>query len=274
MRLQISGVGFHYKSHAVLDDVSLSIETGQVLSLTGPNGSGKTTLLKCINRILHPKRGAVLMDHSNIDRMNLKELARALGYVPQSAPASFPLTVFDAVVLGRRPHVNWKLGERDKEVAFEVLKSMKLDDMALRLFNELSGGEKQKVLIARALCQEPQVLLLDEPTSNLDLRRQLEVLDLLSNLIRERGLCAIMAMHDLNLAARYSTQVAMLKNGSVFAVGSPAKILRKEVIKEVYGVLTEVKNDTGYPYIIPLAPVDAVPERDGKEERSLPEIPD
>jgi len=196
------------------------------------------------------------MDSRDISRMKLKELARSIGYVPQSAPASFPLTVFDTVLLGRRPHVNWKLGERDKEVAFSVLKSMKLDGMAMRLFNELSGGEKQKVLIARALCQEPKALILDEPTSNLDLRCQLEVLDLLIDLIRTKGLCAIMAMHDLNLAARYSTHIAMLKNGCIFATGTPDTVFKREVLREVYGVETEIVNNYGLPHIIPLAPTD------------------
>jgi len=129
---------------------------------------------------------------------------------------------------------------------------MELDDMALRLFNELSGGEKQKVLMARALSQEPQVLLLDEPTSNLDLRHQLEVMDLVIDMVKERGISAVMAMHDLNLASRFSTKIVMLKHGEIYAAGEPGDVLNSDNIKEVYGVETTVNSDSDRPYIIPL----------------------
>ena len=225
-----------------------------MLSLVGPNGSGKTTLLKCINRILRPKRGTILVEGRDVSKVELKELARSLGYVPQSAPSSFPLTVFDAVLLGRKPHVNWKLDERDKEIAFGVLRLMELDGMALRLFIELSGGEKQKVLMARALSQEPQILLLDEPTSNLDLKHQLEVLELVINMVKEKGLSAVMAMHDLNLASTFSDRIVMLKDGKIYAAGEPKGVLNSDNIKEVYGIEATVNSNSGRPYIIPLTP--------------------
>jgi iron complex transport system ATP-binding protein len=255
MKLQISGIQFDYGSKSVLEDISLELGKGEVLSLAGPNGSGKTTLLRCINRIINPKSGTIIVDGNDISQASLKELAHYLGYVPQSSPASFPLTVFDTVLLGRKPHVNWKLSDRDKELAFEVLRMMDLEELALRLFNELSGGEKQKVLVARAICQEPEVLILDEPTSNLDLRHQLEVLGLIFELVKDRGLSAVMAMHDLNLAARFSTKIAMIKNGRVYAAGEPGEVLKKDIIREVYGVETEVSNSSGLPYIIPVGPV-------------------
>jgi iron complex transport system ATP-binding protein len=255
MKLEIKGVQFSYGSMPALESISLGVEAGEVLSLVGPNGSGKTTLLKCINRILKPKRGTILVEGRDVSKVELKDLAHCLGYVPQSAPSSFPLTVYDTVLLGRKPHVNWKLGEKDKEIAFGVLRLMKLDDMALRLFNELSGGEKQKVLMARAFSQEPQVLLLDEPTSNLDLRHQLEVLGLIVDMVRERGLSAVMAMHDLNLASRFSTKIVMLKQGKIYAAGEPREILNSDNIKEVYGVETTINSDSGRPYIIPLTPM-------------------
>jgi iron complex transport system ATP-binding protein len=255
VKLEIRGVQFSYGSAPVLEDISLSIGNGETLSLVGPNGSGKTTLLKCINRILKPKRGTILVEGKDVSRVGSKELAHCLGYVPQSAPSSFPLTVYETVLLGRKPHVNWRLSERDKEVAFGVLRLMKLDDMALRLFNELSGGEKQKVLMARALSQEPQVLLLDEPTSNLDLRHQLEVLGLIVDMVKEKGLSAAMAMHDLNLASRFSTKIVMLKHGKIYAAGEPREVLNSDNIKEVYGVDTTINSDSGRPYIIPLTPM-------------------
>ncbi|MBN2239896.1 MAG: ABC transporter ATP-binding protein, partial [Dehalococcoidales bacterium] len=207
-----------------------------------------------------PKGGCILIEGTDICTAGLKDLALKLGYVPQSAPSTFPLTVFDTVLLGRRPHVNWRIREIDKDIAFDIMKLMKLDHLALRLFNELSGGEKQKVLIARAICQEPSVLVLDEPTSNLDLRHQLDVLDLISGFVRERGLAAVMAMHDLNLASRYSTMISMLKNGRIYAAGEPSSVLTPENIREVYGVDTVIHFNSGSPYIIPVSPVkESVP---------------
>jgi len=251
MKMQINGVKFNYGSVPVLRDVSLGIGGGELLSLVGPNGSGKTTLLRCINRILKPRKGAIMLEGKNLAELDLKALARCIGYVPQNAPSSFPLTVFDTVLLGRKPHVNWRLGERDKAIVFNTLRMMELEDLALRLFNELSGGEKQKVLIARAIAQEPRVLLLDEPTNNLDLKHQLEVLGLIAGLVNEKNLSAVMAMHDLNLAATFSSKIAMLDHGRVYAAGEPGDVLNAENIRTVYGVETIVKNDSGRPYIIP-----------------------
>ena len=156
--------------------------------------------------------------------------------------------------------MNWRLDERDKEIAFGVLRLMELDGMALRLFNELSGGEKQKVLMARALSQEPQVLLLDEPTSNLDLKHQLEVLEVVINMVKEKGLSAVMAMHDLNLASTFSDRIVMLKDGKIYAAGEPRGVLNSDNIKEVYGIEATVNSNSGRPYIIPLTPRRKAPK--------------
>jgi len=257
MRLEIKGVQFGYRSMPVLESVSLSAGEGEVLSLVGPNGSGKTTLLKCINRILKTKKGTVFVAGRDVSKVKVKELARLLGYVPQSTHNSFPLTVFDTVLLGRTPHVSFKVSERDKEIVFSVLTMMGLEEMAFRTFNELSAGEKQRVLLARSLAQEPQVLLLDEPTSNLDLKHQLETLDLISEVVKKKGLSAVMAIHDLNLASRFSDKIAMLKDGGIYAAGESGEVFSPENIREVYGVETRVlANDSGKPYIIPLAAVE------------------
>lgn len=257
MRLEIKGVQFGYRSMPVLESVSLSAGEGEVLSLVGPNGSGKTTLLKCINRILKTKKGTVFVAGKDVSKVKAKELARFLGYVPQSTHNSFPLTVFDTVLLGRTPHVSFKVGERDKEIVFSVLTMMGLEEMAFRTFNELSGGEKQRVLLARSLAQEPQVLLLDEPTSNLDLKHQLETLDIIREVVKKKSLLAVMAIHDLNLASRFSDKIAMLKDGGIYAAGKSSEVFNPENIKEVYGVETRVlANDSGKPYIIPLAAVE------------------
>ena len=255
MKLEIEGVQFSYKSTPVLNNISLNVGEGTVLSLVGPNGSGKTTLLKCMNRILNPKKGTIFLEGKDISKLKAKELARFLGYIPQNAHNSFPLTVFDTVLLGRIPHLNFKISDQDKETVFAVLTLMGLEDIAFRTFNELSGGERQKVLVARALCQEPEVLLLDEPTSNLDLRHQLEVLSIIVNLVKGRGISAVMAIHDLNLASRFSDNLVMLKDGMIYAIGEVREILNSKNIREVYGVDTTINNDSGRPYVIPLAPV-------------------
>lgn len=255
MRLQVDGISFDYGSVPILEEVCVDIAGGEILSLVGPNGSGKTTLLRCVNRILKPKTGTVILGDRNIGAVGLKELALHLGYVPQSAPSSFPLTVFDTVLLGRKPHVTWKLSEHDKELAFNVLEMMNLGSYALRLFSELSGGEQQKVLIARAICQEPKVLLMDEPTSSLDLKHQLETLALVRHLVEERRISAVLAMHDLNHAARFSDRIAMLRKGVLYAAGEPGQVLTADNIREVYGVETEIIRNGHGPYIIPIAPV-------------------
>ena len=252
MRLEVKGVRFSYKSAPVLKDVCLEVGDGEMVSLVGPNGSGKTTLLKCIARILKPKKGVILLNGDELGKISSKELARILGYVPQSSPSSFPLTVFETVLLGRKPYIRWRLSRRDKDIVLNTLRLMELDGLALRMFNELSGGERQKVLIARALAQEPEVLLLDEPTSSLDLRHQIEVLQLISDIVRERKLAAIMAIHDLNLASMFSDKIIMLKEGKIYAAGKGEEVLNPENIWEVYGVRVMVSYDPGRPHIIPL----------------------
>ncbi|RJS83904.1 ABC transporter ATP-binding protein [Candidatus Bathyarchaeota archaeon] len=255
MKLEIRGVNFSYDSRPVLEDVTMSVDEGNVVSLVGPNGSGKTTLLKCINKILKPKKGVVLVEEKDVREMKLKELAKLLGYVPQISVSSFPSTVFDTVLLGRRPYINWSVSPKDREIASQTLALMGIEDLALRHLNELSGGERQKVIIARALAQEPQVILLDEPTSNLDIKHQLEVLGIIRSVVKKKRIAALIAIHDLNLASRFSDKIILLHKGKIYDAGEPAKVLTQENIRIVYGVEVEI-NNSGTPYIIPLTPVN------------------
>ena len=258
MKLEIKGVSFGYGSMPALEDVTMSLGDGEIVSLVGPNGSGKTTLLKCINMILKFQKGTVLVEEKDISKLKLKELAKLLSYVPQSAGRSFPSTVFEIVLIGRKPYVDWSVSSRDKEIVSNILSLMGLKEMALRQSNELSGGEYQKVLIARALAQEPQVLLLDEPTSNLDLKHQLDVLNLITSIVKKKNIAAVMAMHDLNLASRFSNKMIFLNGGKIYDAGKPEKVLTERNIRKVYGVEAIVNKNAGYFHVTPIASISEV----------------
>jgi iron complex transport system ATP-binding protein len=250
-KITIKNLTFSYNSHRILDDLNIVIENSEVLSLVGPNGSGKTTLIKCIDRILKPK-GSILLDGQEIERMSRKDVARQIGYVPQSSSTPLATTVFDTVLMGRRPHIGWRVADSDLEKVAEVLERLHLEDLAMRDFSQLSGGQKQKVLIARALAQEPAVLLLDEPTSNLDMMHQLEVMETVSRTVKEKKISAVMAIHDLNLASRFSDKLIMLKGGKVYAAGKPKALLNEINISRVYGIEAMVMDAMGRPYIVPM----------------------
>jgi iron complex transport system ATP-binding protein len=255
VKLKVKDVEFSYASVPVLKDICIELAESEMLGVVGPNGAGKSTLIRCIDRILKPQRGIILLDARDIKEMHLMELAKKMGYIPQSTSQVFPATVFDTVLMGRRPHLGWRSGDKDAEIVLEMLQLLNIEEFAMRDINELSGGQQQKVFIARALTQEPDVLLLDEPTSNLDIRHQLEVMDIIKNIVREKGISAIMAIHDLNLASRYSDKIIMLNSGKIFSAGDPASVLTAENIKHVYGVEALVNNHHERPYILPIRPI-------------------
>ena len=258
MKLTVNKLCFDYDGIPALRDVEFEVKEEEMLSIVGPNGSGKSTLLKCINRILKTKQNTVLIDGRDVNKIGLRDLSKAMGYVPQSSASTFPFTVFDIVLMGRRPYVNWSLSERDYKIVAEALDSLGIGKLAMRHFDALSGGEQQKVVIARALAQQPQILLLDEPTSNLDIKHQLELLITVKNLTREKQLSVLMAMHDLNLASRFSDKMIMLKNGRIFAAGTPESVLTEEIIESVYGVKSQVtKSVVEKPQVTPLKPVSS-----------------
>ena len=259
MKLEIKGACFSYGSRPVLENVTMSIKEGEVVSIVGPNGSGKSTLLKCINRILKPE-GNILVDGTDLARVKSRDLAKLLGYVPQSINHSFPATVFDTVLLGRKPYVDWSISSEDIEIVSNIISLMGLKDMALRQSNELSGGERQKVFMARALAQEPEVLLLDEPTSNLDMRHQLDVLDIVRSLVNMKKTAAVMAIHDLNLAAQFSDRLILLENGKIYEAGTPAEVITVENIRRIYGVEVDIINNSRHLHIIPVVPMNSGPE--------------
>jgi iron complex transport system ATP-binding protein len=256
VNITIQDVTFSYRSTPTLNNVSLQLKEAEVLGMIGPNGSGKTTLLKCINKILEPKQGTILLDTQEVKKMSRLEIAKHIGYVPQSSvgnPNALP--VFEVVLMGRRPHITWQSSEKDSAKVWEALKLLNIEHIAMRDFYELSGGEQQRVLIARSLAQEAKVLLLDEPTSNLDIKHQLEVMNLTRKLVTTQKLTAAVAIHDLNLASRYCDKIVMLKNGQVYAAGDTFSVLSPESISTVYDVEVVINNVKNIPYIVPITPL-------------------
>ena len=252
MKVTISGLEFGYSSSPVLKDVNLEVNGPQLISIIGPNGVGKSTLIHCINKILSPTKGVVMINGEDVNEISIKEMAKKGGYVPYATSDAFPLSVVDTVLMGRHPHSGWKSLDHDLDVVYSTLKLINIEHLAMRSFDELSAGQHQKVMLARGLVQEPEVLLLDEPTSNLDIKHQMEVTRILRNLSQEKGILIIMISHDLNIAAKYSDNMVMLSNGSIYAVGTPKEVLTKENIKAVYGVDSEIIESHGRPHIIML----------------------
>ncbi len=250
MILDVNGVEFQYRSKEVLRDIKFHLDNNEILAILGPNGVGKTTLLKCMNAILKPKNGTILVDDEDVLKLEQIDIARRMGYVPQRCePAR--LTVFDAILLGRMPHIKWNVSDEDVMLVEATIKKMHLEEMALRYIDELSGGELQKVSIARALTQNPRLLLLDEPTSSLDLKNQLEILNIVRDVVRKEPVSAVMTMHDLNMAFRYADKFLFLKNGSIYAAGSMGDIT-SHVIEEVYGVPVTIQNYMDVSIVIPV----------------------
>jgi len=251
MSLNVIGVDFTYNSHQVLSEVDFQLEDGELLAILGPNGVGKTTLLKCINAIHRPSSGAVLVEGRDVLTMRPDEIALGIGYVAQKNETA-RLTVFDAVLMGRKPHIRWKVGDHDLEIVESAIRRLHMKKLSLRHIDQLSGGEMQKVAIARALVQEPRLMLLDEPTSSLDLKSQVDILTLLRRVVDEHKISAIMTMHDLNTALRYADKVLFLKDGTIHSKG-PACEVTSEMIEEVYGLPVHIHHVQGHPMIVPAA---------------------
>ena len=249
MILSVEELEFMYRNHKILHKIAFSIEEGEIVAILGPNGVGKTTLLKCLNRILCPKGGAVYLDGNNLFDLGTMEIARLVGYVPQRLETG-RLTAFDAVLLGRRPHIKWDVTEKDLQIVDSVFKLLSMEKLRLAYIDEMSGGELQKVAIARSLVQEPKILLLDEPTSSLDMKNQVEILTIIRQIVLEHRIAAIMTMHDLNQALRYADRFIFLKGGKVHAQGG-AEVITPQVIEEVYGLPVIIGEIAGMRCVVP-----------------------
>jgi iron complex transport system ATP-binding protein len=252
MNLALRGVEFTYPGVSVLKGVSFDLRGGEMLAIVGKNGSGKSTLIKCINKILKYQNGNISVDHEEVKNMRRKDIAKIMAYHPQKTFYNFPVTVFDTVLMGRYPHSGWSGDKEGEKRVWAVLKMLGLESLALRDFNQISGGQQQKVIIARALVQEAKILLLDEPTNDLDIRYQLEVMEIIRRLVKEKNISAIVVIHDLNLASKYCDQIIMLRDGVIFSAGPPGEVFTPENIAGVYGVDASVCEHEGVIHIIPL----------------------
>ncbi len=249
MILNVDELKFMYRNKGILDEIAFSINEGEIVAILGPNGVGKTTLLKCLNRILVPKQGVVSVCGDMIDSLELMEIARRIGYVPQRVETG-RLTGFDAVLLGRRPHIGWDVSEKDLRIVESAFRTFGINHLRLHYIDEMSGGELQMIAIARAFVQEPKILLLDEPTSALDLKNQIEILHRINSIVEEHNIAVVMTMHDLNTALRYADRFILLKDQSIHICGDRSVITADE-IEAVYGVPVMIGELAGVTCVIP-----------------------
>jgi iron complex transport system ATP-binding protein len=250
MFFEVNGIYFSYNNKRVLDGITFSLEADDVVSILGPNGVGKTTLIKCINKVLKPHAGSVFIEGLDLHRMSNKDIAKNIGYVAQRSETS-TTTVFDSVLLGRKPHFEWNATEKDIRLAGRVLHLLGLDGLALKYVDAISGGEYQLVQIARVLVQQPKVILLDEPTSSLDLSNQHMIMHLIRNIIKKNHMAAVMIIHDLNLAIRHSDKFILMKEGKIYSVGGH-EIITPDNIKAVYDIDAYIESVRGIPVVIPI----------------------
>lgn len=252
MELILDNVTTAYGDTFAVRDISFTVSPGHLVALIGPNGSGKSTLIKTIAGILKVRGGKITIDGREISRMDPIDLASRIGYVPQQYTFTLYSTVFETVLLGRRPYIKWTVSEEELSRVQEALTEVGLEGSAGRFMDQLSGGERQKVFIARALAQDPSLYLFDEPTSALDIRHQLGVMETLRDLTITRGAAVIVAVHDLNLAYRYAGHVMVLKKGKLVAQGKPQEVLTPACISAVYGVDARVIEGEDGQFLLPV----------------------
>ena len=253
MDLELDDVTVAYGGTVAVENVSFSVSPGRVVALLGPNGSGKSTLIKTIATILPLRSGKIAIDGSDIFKMDPIDLASRIGYVPQQYTFTLYSTVFETVLLGRRPYIKWTVSEEELSKVQEALSAVGMEGSAGKYMDRLSGGERQKVFIARALAQDPALYLFDEPTSALDIRHQLSVMETLRDLTATRRAAVVVAVHDLNLAYRYADQIVLLDSGKLVAQGKPPDVLTPARIRTVYGVdIRIVENDAGK-FLLPIS---------------------
>jgi iron complex transport system ATP-binding protein len=250
-KVELKDLEFGYNAkNPVLKNISHVFDTPEFICIMGPNGVGKSTLIHCINKILTPTGGTVLINGRDTRELKLKEVAADIGYVPASSEDSFPLTVVDTVMVGMQNDYKFGVRKDDLQQVYDILKTLNIEHLAMRDFNELSAGQHQKVMLARGLVRSPPVVLLDEPTSNLDIRHQIEVTKILSEMPKKKNSIVIMISHDINITAKYADKILMISGGGIYSYGTPSEVLTKEAIRDVYGVDADIIEVNGRPHVI------------------------
>jgi len=235
--LKLENVSFGYGKKPVLDGINMAVDRGELMGIIGPNGSGKSTMVKGICRILNPTSGRVIIDGKDVSAISRGELAKMVAVVPQSPNLPDTYTAFEIVLMGRTPYLSRLRfeGKKDFDIAWRAMEMTRTQSLAECRVDEISGGEKQRLTIARALTQEPKLILLDEPTAHLDINYQIETLNFIKKLCRDQNMAAVTVLHDLNLAAQYCGRLALLNGGRIHTEGSPQEVITSENIRQVYG---------------------------------------
>ena len=257
IELNMQDVTLGYGRKLVVENITLKAEPSDIVGLVGPNGCGKSTIIKALSRVISPFSGKILLNGQNISRIPRRELACLLGVVPQVPLLPSNFTAFEIVLMGRNPHLGlFKYeGPKDLTIAWEAMEKTSTQHLAQRKISELSGGEIQCVVIARVFAQETEVILLDEPTANLDIGRQIEILDLIKGLCRKDGLTVLVSLHDLNLAAQYCDRLVLIDKGRIHAEGTPGEVINADNIRQVYGADSYIYAHplSGLPAVLPTA---------------------
>jgi iron complex transport system ATP-binding protein len=268
--VRVDNISFSYGTRRnpcgkTLKGITINAQKGQLIGIMGPNGCGKTTFMRCINKVLKPQEGAILIDGKDVDRLKMMEVAKLCANIPADVPDDFHLSVEEFISLGRYPYVTgiWWEGEKDERLVREAMTSYHVTHLRDRKLGELSSGEKARVLMAKGAVQQPKILLADEPSAHLDLKFKLQVMQALKDLSRQ-GVTVITASHDINLIAKYADLIIVISEGAILSYGPPAEVINEEVIRTVYGVEVSVVQNHGDVYVIPIRPVE--PEKGDNED--------
>ncbi len=251
MDLEINNLSFKYTSVPILENVSFKVSPGEILGILGPNGSGKTTLMKCMNQVLKPECDSITFGDTDLTSAKRSEISKIMGYVPQNSinETAYP-TVYEVVMMGRRPYGSWMTKSDDNEIVWAALERMGVTELADRRFDRLSSGQTQRVLMARAIAQGARVMLLDEPTSNLDIKYQIDVMETVRELARSDGISVCAIIHDLDLAMKYCDKAILLYKGGILAAGDVTEVITPENIRTVYEVEIKIDDSYGRPHVV------------------------